>query len=185
MDKINMRYSDNGYEYNIRIPNETYDWIQVARYKKEEDKMIGEWVVYNRGKLFFDRYEYSKGSNTKHNFNYSEEEKRKILETFMITISKYIYSEEVINGIAIRFGFTNENNLPDYMNLDSSVYLKLDEHDSSKLNVINSHTEELLGYVSISNDNIEINVESKYYISVLDNLKEYLKNQTKEKFKTK
>lgn len=185
MDRINIKYSDNGYEYNIRVIDETYDWIQLARYKEENNTMAGEWVIYNKGKVFFDRYEYSKSSNTKKNFNYSQEEKIKLLETFIITMSKHIYSKEVINTIAIRFGFTNENNLPDYMNLDSSVYLKLDEYDSSKLNVINSHTEELLGYVSISNNNIEINVDSNYYISVLDNLKKYLKNQTKEKFKTK
>lgn len=176
MDKINIKYTDNGYSYMVRVP-ENFDYFEVVRFSHKGNENIGEWIKYYNGKIIFDSYKYNIGSPESETFSYTEEEKQNLKETFILSMKNHIYNQELINYIALKFG------IYDVEKVDNKVILS--SNGDNSINILNKHNEEIIGNINIENNGIKIQVASKYYLSVLDNLKLYLENQTLENFKTK
>lgn len=55
MDKINIEFKEGNCKYCFRIPND-FNWFEMSRHIYSSQYKLSEYIAYNNGKVFFDKF---------------------------------------------------------------------------------------------------------------------------------
>ncbi len=72
MDKIKIEFSNSNFEYCYRIPK-NFSWFEMSRFIKESSYKLCEHIIYNEGKLFFDKWILVDREKVEFNMSYDEQ----------------------------------------------------------------------------------------------------------------
>lgn len=96
MDNIKINFFDSDAEYLYRVPNEI-EWFEMCRYIKTDTYDITEDIIYNRGKIFIEKYTFIK--NRKVLLKISNKEQELLKKRFIYKFIEY----NGLGGLAIYF----------------------------------------------------------------------------------
>lgn len=106
MDKINIKYEEDNYSYNLRVP-ENLNWFTIARFEnKDEEEYDAIHIYYNNGKILFQTYKIVK--NEKLYMYLSEEEKEEMIKIFLFSLIKKIGCNSFSLTIVDKLGYDSE-----------------------------------------------------------------------------
>lgn len=96
MDKIKIEFSCSNFEYCFRVPS-NFRWFEMSRFLKESSYKLCEHIIYNDGRLFFDKWVFV--DKEKVEFNMSYDEQSNLKKIFL----KKLIEHEGITPITIAF----------------------------------------------------------------------------------
>lgn len=103
MDKINIKFNDSKFDYEIRIPN-GFNWFEIKRYNNYSDKNYDVVnLVNNNGNFIVYSYGISKRKKITHYI--TDEEKETIIKTILINIVNYIGFNSLTAVLISKFGY--------------------------------------------------------------------------------
>lgn len=119
MDKINIKFIYNDYDYCYRVPN-NFNWFEMYRIKKITDKFyVYESIIYNEGKIFLNAF-MTLNSNII-DLAYRTEQQR---ESMMNDFIKALIINEGKNDISLTFANKLNININDVFNYEYSINIK-------------------------------------------------------------
>lgn len=120
MDKINIKFIYNDYEYCYRIP-ENFNWFEMYRTKKFTDKFyVYESIIYNDGNIFQNAY-MTINSPDIIDLSYRTEKQR---ESIMNDFIKTLIINNGKNDISLTFANKLNININDVFNYEYSMSIR-------------------------------------------------------------
>ena len=89
MDKIKIEFEEGNCEYCYRVPTD-FNWFEMSRHINKSQSILSEYIIYNDGRLFFDKFIIKE--NKKIVCDMSSEEKFNLKKVF---IKKLILHEGI------------------------------------------------------------------------------------------
>jgi len=142
MDKINIKFNYNDYEYCYRVPTD-FDWFEMKRIKRFTDKLyVLENVIYNRGKIFLHAFISLKLPDIIDLSYRTEKQRQSMINDFI----RVLINKEGKSDITLTFANKlniNVDNVFNYdysMNIDeflTEIFEEMNNDSEIKNNIIN------------------------------------------------
>lgn len=185
MDKINIKFNDNKFDYEIRVPND-FNWFEIKRYSNYSDSNYDViHIINNKGNSIVYSYGINKRKKITHQI--TEEEKDKIIKNILIHIINYIGFNSLTAVLVSKFGYDvnylmkklkekNYLSYDDEYNLIERIEEKIIdgvECRESILNLLDNNCE-YVATIRFINNSLYVEVKSNNPINVMKVVNSYI-----------